>query len=140
MIAFHSLEDRIVKHGLRALADRCVCPPGLPICGCGRESLVRILEAADDTEVEDIGWRDALYYRYYESEGPHTVPKHEGVRTRRWKLIDFHEIGEVEMYDLDNDPDEMNSIADDPEHAATRARLETLLARLREQYRVPPVE
>lgn len=104
------------------------------------ESLVRILEAADDTEVEDIGWRDALYYRYYESEGPHTVPKHEGVRTRRWKLIDFHEIGEVEMYDLDNDPDEMNSIADDPEHAATRARLETLLARLREQYRVPPVE
>ena len=43
VIAFHSLEDRAVKHTLRSLADRCSCPPGLPVCGCGREDLVRIL-------------------------------------------------------------------------------------------------
>ena len=43
VISFHSLEDRAVKNALRSLADRCVCPPGLPVCGCGRESLVRIL-------------------------------------------------------------------------------------------------
>jgi 16S rRNA (cytosine1402-N4)-methyltransferase len=42
-IAFHSLEDRAVKSALRALAERCICPPGLPVCGCGRENLVRIL-------------------------------------------------------------------------------------------------
>ena len=101
------------------------------------ESLVPILTASSDEEVEDIGWRDALYYRYYESNGPHTVPKHQGVRTRRWKLIDFHEIGEVEMYDLENDPDEMRSIADDPEYASVRNRLESLLVELREEYDVP---
>lgn len=44
-ISFHSLEDRAVKHTLRALAERCICPPGLPKCGCGRENLVRILTA-----------------------------------------------------------------------------------------------
>ncbi|HEX6852263.1 MAG TPA: 16S rRNA (cytosine(1402)-N(4))-methyltransferase RsmH [Candidatus Polarisedimenticolaceae bacterium] len=44
-ISFHSLEDRAVKHTLRALAERCICPPGLPTCGCGRENLVRILTA-----------------------------------------------------------------------------------------------
>ena len=49
----------------------------------------------------------------------------------------FPELGEVEMYDLDTDPDEMTSIADDPAHAEVRARLEGLLVELREEYQVP---
>lgn len=36
IIAFHSLEDRAIKHGLRALATGCICPPKLPRCACGR--------------------------------------------------------------------------------------------------------
>jgi 16S rRNA (cytosine1402-N4)-methyltransferase len=35
-IAFHSLEDRRVKRFLGARARGCVCPPDLPVCGCGR--------------------------------------------------------------------------------------------------------
>jgi 16S rRNA (cytosine1402-N4)-methyltransferase len=42
-ISFHSLEDRAVKRALRALAHRCTCPPDLPVCVCGRESLIRVL-------------------------------------------------------------------------------------------------
>jgi 16S rRNA (cytosine1402-N4)-methyltransferase len=42
-ISFHSLEDRPVKETLRELADPCVCPPGLPVCGCGRKPLVKLL-------------------------------------------------------------------------------------------------
>ena len=42
-IAFHSLEDRAVKRALRALTERCTCPPKLPVCACGRQSLVRLL-------------------------------------------------------------------------------------------------
>jgi 16S rRNA (cytosine1402-N4)-methyltransferase len=41
VISFHSLEDRAVKKSMHDLADRCICPPGLPICGCGRENIVR---------------------------------------------------------------------------------------------------
>jgi len=40
-IAFHSLEDRIVKHTLRRLEGRCVCPPGLPECRCRPDRVVR---------------------------------------------------------------------------------------------------
>lgn len=43
VISFHSLEDRVVKLTMRGLAERCICPPRLPVCGCGRENLVRIL-------------------------------------------------------------------------------------------------
>ena len=43
VVSFHSLETRAVKGGFRAQASRCVCPPGLPVCGCGRVNLVRIV-------------------------------------------------------------------------------------------------
>jgi 16S rRNA (cytosine1402-N4)-methyltransferase len=35
-ISFHSLEDRRVKRFLTARAQGCICPPDLPVCGCGR--------------------------------------------------------------------------------------------------------
>ena len=43
VISFHSLEDRAVKLAMRELTDRCVCPPDLPVCACGRTALVRLL-------------------------------------------------------------------------------------------------
>ena len=35
VITFHSLEDRICKNAFTARFGRCICPPGLPVCGCG---------------------------------------------------------------------------------------------------------
>lgn len=42
-IAYHSLEDRIVKHTLREWSRDCVCPPGLPVCACRGEALGELL-------------------------------------------------------------------------------------------------
>ncbi|MBP5313871.1 MAG: 16S rRNA (cytosine(1402)-N(4))-methyltransferase RsmH [Eggerthellaceae bacterium] len=36
VISYHSLEDRIVKDTFNRYIDRCVCPPDLPVCTCGR--------------------------------------------------------------------------------------------------------
>lgn len=43
VISFHSLEDRIVKNALAALAKGCICPPDFPVCVCGRKPQVRLV-------------------------------------------------------------------------------------------------
>ena len=42
-ISFHSLEDRRVKRFLADRARGCICPPDLPVCGCGREPEAMLL-------------------------------------------------------------------------------------------------
>ena len=55
-ISFHSLEDRRVKRFLADRAKGCICPPDLPVCGCGRgpeaELLTRKAIAPTPGEVE----------------------------------------------------------------------------------------
>ena len=41
VLSYHSLEDRMVKQAFKRWAAPCICPPGLPICGCGWKARVR---------------------------------------------------------------------------------------------------
>ena len=43
VISYHSLEDRIVKNVMAAGANRCTCPPDLPVCVCGRKPILEVV-------------------------------------------------------------------------------------------------
>ena len=93
-------------------------------------------------------WRNSVYYHYYEWYGPgtvHDVQRHYGVRTQRHKLIHYYLINEWELFDLENDPNEMRSVYDAPAYAGVVKELKAELERLRTQYQLakfqePPVE
>jgi 16S rRNA (cytosine1402-N4)-methyltransferase len=73
VIAYHSGEDRIVKHTFREWSTACICPPRQPVCTCrGKalgETLTRraVIASGDETAVNPRArsarlraWRNAL--------------------------------------------------------------------------------
>jgi arylsulfatase A-like enzyme len=90
-------------------------------------------------------WRKSFYYHYYEYPGPHSVHRHYGVVTDRYKLVRFYEpeVNEWELFDLKSDPHEMTSVYGKPEYADIQKQLHAELDRLRSELKVPdpdPVE
>lgn len=84
------------------------------------------------------GWREAMYYQYFEYPGAHAVRKHYGVRTDRYKLIHYYdELDEWELLDLAKDPDELRNVYGQAEYAPVAAELKTTLARLQDELQVP---
>jgi arylsulfatase A-like enzyme len=66
------------------------------------ESLKPILEGEGPDN-----WRSSMYYHYYEK---HWALPSYGIRTKRYKLIHYYTIDEWELFDLEKDPDEMESL------------------------------
>jgi len=80
-------------------------------------------------------WRDSMYYHYYEYPAVHMVKRHYGVRTRRYKLIHFYyDIDAWELYDLENDPNELNNVIADPKYSDVVKELKAELSRLQTRY------
>jgi arylsulfatase A-like enzyme len=55
-------------------------------------------------------WPKEMYYHYYEFAPPHWVLPNYGIRTEKYKLIYYYTINEWEFFDLEKDPDEMESL------------------------------
>jgi arylsulfatase A-like enzyme len=77
-------------------------------------------------------WRTAMYYRYYHDPGDHNTRTHYGVRTMTHKLIYFWTKDQWELFDLVNDPLELNNLYGQPGTEELTASLKKELARLKQ--------
>ncbi|MBK3516858.1 sulfatase family protein [Carboxylicivirga marina] len=98
------------------------------------ESIIPLLRGDKDN------WeREAVYYHYYEYPSIHMVKRHYAIVTKEYKLIHFyHDVDEWELYDRLNDPNEVNSIYDDPSYADVVKQLKADLVQMREKYKDSP--
>lgn len=53
IITFHSLEDRIVKASFKTNENPCTCPPGFPVCVCGKVPLGKVISRKPILPTED---------------------------------------------------------------------------------------
>jgi N-acetylglucosamine-6-sulfatase len=84
-------------------------------------------------------WRESLYYQYHQA-GAYNLPKIEGVRTERYKLIRYFghprlKLGEQwELFDLEKDLAEQRSEHANPEYASVVEMMRAELGALRKQF------
>lgn len=103
------------------------------------KSILPILKEGNDYE-----WRDAIYYQFYDYPVVGLVRPHYGIRTDRYKLIHWFSKGQAveegvdfdhwELYDLKNDPNEVNNLYDQMEYREIRTELHQKLKELKNNH------
>jgi len=102
------------------------------------------VEAPEDMQGESLvplfkgqteGFREAVYYHYYEYPAVHMVKRHYGIVTEEYKLAHFdYDVDEWELYDRKKDKQEMSNVYHDPEYAEVVKELKYKLDELRVKY------
>jgi len=113
-------------------------PTFLEIAGAEIPSAIQgksLVPALTEPEKNPDGWREAIYYNYF-GERTHGVARHDGVRTQTHKLIRFPDTDEWNLFDLENDPQEMQSFHDDPNYTQILADLKTTYTQQRAKFNV----
>ncbi len=81
-------------------------------------------------------WRKATYYHYYEYPSWHSVKRHYGIRTDKYKLIHFYnDVDEWELYDMEKDPQELKKVINNPEYKEIVPKLKKLMVKTKKQLK-----
>ncbi len=85
-------------------------------------------------------WRKSILFEYYVDDAwPYAGPDQLAVRTNQFKLVDnFLENDIDELYDLINDPGEMNNLINDEEYETIELELRNESKRLQKKYKYNP--
>ncbi len=142
------VEDRMVLN--IDIAPTILDLAGIPVPEAMQgESLLPLLQGNPPDD-----WRSSIFYAYYDNSWAmkdlppeqrtdpsfeyftaHRVSPHRGVRTGRYKLIEYYkEDGYWELFDLQDDPNELQNLYSEAGRDDLKAELTADLRRLQEHY------
>ena len=142
------VEDRMVLN--IDIAPTILDLAGIPVPEAMQgESLLPLLQGNPPGD-----WRNSIFYAYYDNSWAmkdlppeqrtdpsfqymtaHRVSPHRGVRTGRYKLIEYYkEDGYWELFDLQEDPNELQNLYSEAGRDGLKAELTAELRRLQEHY------
>jgi N-acetylglucosamine-6-sulfatase len=135
---------KIIKEGTQ-VKEQCLnidmAPTILNLAGIEKpdymqgESMVNLLKGEKEKK-----WRKAILFEYYvDSYWPYAGPNQIAVRTERYKLVDSFLANDIdELYDLKNDPGEMNNLIDIANYDDIEQNLRGQATTLKKQYKYNP--
>ena len=135
---------KIIKEGTQ-VKEQCLnidmAPTILNLAGIEKpdymqgESMVNLLKGE-----KEKNWRKAILFEYYvDSYWPYAGPNQIAVRTERYKLVDSFLANDIdELYDLKNDPGEMNNLIDIANYDDIEQNLRVQATTLKKQYKYNP--
>lgn len=94
-----------------------IAPTVLELAGLQAPDYMHGLSIIPTLSGQDIAWRDRIFYEYYwEYYYPQTPTVH-AIRTTKYKYMQYHGIWDTnELYDLENDPNEIHNLIKSPDH------------------------
>lgn len=111
------------------------CPTFLDAAGLELPETIQGASFLPLLQGKDVEWREAMLYEYFWERWFPQTPTVFGVRTERYKYMHYHGIFDLnELYDMQEDPDEMNNLIDSPAHLEVRQQMQEHLRELMNQY------
>lgn len=96
------------------------------------ESMLRLF----DEQSQDKNWRESFMFEYYVDDAyPYAGPNMLAIKTEDYKLVDAFLDDDIdELYDLKNDPGEMNNLINHPDYVEIQEKLRKDLEALKRKY------
>ncbi|HEY9048775.1 MAG TPA: sulfatase [Ohtaekwangia sp.] len=92
-----------------------IAPTILELAGVQKPEQMQGMSFMPLLQRKEVAWRDKVFYEYYWEDAFPQTPTIFGVRTNRYKYIFNHGVWDInELYDLQNDPWEVNNLIRDP--------------------------
>ncbi len=101
-----------------------IAPTILELAGVEKPEQMQGMSFTNLLQQKQVAWRDKVFYEYYWEDAFPQTPTIFGVRTDRYKYIFNHGVwGINELYDLQNDPLEVNNLIRNHDYASIASSL-----------------
>jgi arylsulfatase A-like enzyme len=105
------------------IAPTVLSAAGLPVPGVMQGQDLGPLYLADRPSAATPAWRDEFFYEHPTITSRDRIPSSHGVIRRDWKYVNWPEFEYEQLFNLEEDAQEVRNLANEPAHAGQLATM-----------------